>query len=162
DPALSWHTLVTLALNRPGTLFVLFEWGGEPLYERGQSTLPQGAHGFPENVPTVPISPSSANVQGARSRAMLLLLRSPNPHSRIPNPASPIPNPQSRIPNPESRIPIKEHRPRAGSYPSNEGEAIMAKVIGLGGIFFKSRDPAALSAWYAKHLGLAAEEWGGV
>lgn len=38
----------------------------------------------------------------------------------------------------------------------------MAKVTGLGGIFFKSRDPAALSAWYAKHLGLDVEEWGGV
>jgi predicted enzyme related to lactoylglutathione lyase len=38
---------------------------------------------------------------------------------------------------------------------------IMAKVTGLGGIFFKSRDPAALAAWYAKHLGLDAEEWGG-
>ncbi|EIL94452.1 VOC family protein [Rhodanobacter spathiphylli] len=37
----------------------------------------------------------------------------------------------------------------------------MAKVIGLGGIFFKSRDPAALTAWYAKHLGLDAEAWGG-
>ncbi len=37
----------------------------------------------------------------------------------------------------------------------------MAKVTGLGGIFFKSRDPAALSAWYAKHLGLDAEAWGG-
>jgi len=38
----------------------------------------------------------------------------------------------------------------------------MAKVTGLGGIFFKSRDPAALSAWYAQHLGLNVEEWGGV
>jgi len=38
----------------------------------------------------------------------------------------------------------------------------MAKVIGLGGIFFKARDPAALSAWYAQHLGLTLEEWGGV
>ena len=38
----------------------------------------------------------------------------------------------------------------------------MAKVTGLGGIFFKSRDPAALSAWYAKHLGLAVDDWGGV
>ncbi|MHB1058290.1 MAG: VOC family protein [Rhodanobacter sp.] len=37
----------------------------------------------------------------------------------------------------------------------------MAKATGLGGIFFKSRDPAALSAWYAKHLGLTVEEWGG-
>jgi predicted enzyme related to lactoylglutathione lyase len=38
----------------------------------------------------------------------------------------------------------------------------MAKAIGLGGIFFKSRDPAALSAWYAEHLGLRLEDWGGV
>jgi predicted enzyme related to lactoylglutathione lyase len=38
----------------------------------------------------------------------------------------------------------------------------MAKVTGLGGIFFKSRDPAALGAWYARHLGLNVEEWGGV
>lgn len=38
----------------------------------------------------------------------------------------------------------------------------MAKVIGLGGIFFKSRDPAALAAWYARHLGLELEAWGGV
>jgi len=37
----------------------------------------------------------------------------------------------------------------------------MAKVIGFGGIFFKSRDPAALSAWYAEHLGLDTEAWGG-
>jgi predicted enzyme related to lactoylglutathione lyase len=38
----------------------------------------------------------------------------------------------------------------------------MAKVTGLGGIFFKARDPVALGAWYAKHLGLRVEEWGGV
>ena len=37
----------------------------------------------------------------------------------------------------------------------------MAKVIGLGGIFFRSRDPAALAAWYATHLGLEVEAWHG-
>ena len=37
----------------------------------------------------------------------------------------------------------------------------MAKVIGLGGIFFKSSDPAALAAWYGRHLGIELEEWGG-
>lgn len=31
----------------------------------------------------------------------------------------------------------------------------MARVLGVGGIFFKSRDPAALGSWYAKHLRLA-------
>ena len=30
----------------------------------------------------------------------------------------------------------------------------MAKVIGIGGIFFRARDPAALAQWYQQHLGL--------
>jgi predicted enzyme related to lactoylglutathione lyase len=37
----------------------------------------------------------------------------------------------------------------------------MAKVIGFGGIFFKSRDPKALSTWYATHLGIKIEGFGG-
>ncbi len=38
----------------------------------------------------------------------------------------------------------------------------MAKVTGIGGVFFKSRnDSAALAAWYHKHLGLPLETWGG-
>ena len=37
----------------------------------------------------------------------------------------------------------------------------MRRVTGIGGVFFKSRDPRALGAWYAKHLGIAVEEWGG-
>ena len=36
----------------------------------------------------------------------------------------------------------------------------MAKVIGLGGIFFKSRDPDALRAWYAEHLGIEVNDYG--
>ena len=30
----------------------------------------------------------------------------------------------------------------------------MKRVIGLGGIFFKARDPKALYEWYRKHLGI--------
>lgn len=38
----------------------------------------------------------------------------------------------------------------------------MAKVTGIGGIFFKAKsDPAALGAWYQKHLGIPLENWGG-
>jgi len=38
----------------------------------------------------------------------------------------------------------------------------MAKVTGIGGVFFKSRmDHKALAAWYARHLGLPLEAWGG-
>ena len=36
----------------------------------------------------------------------------------------------------------------------------MAKVLGLGGLFFRSPDPAALRAWYARWLGLYADEHG--
>jgi predicted enzyme related to lactoylglutathione lyase len=38
----------------------------------------------------------------------------------------------------------------------------MAKVTGIGGVFFKSTgDQAALVAWYQKHLGMPLEAWGG-
>ena len=37
----------------------------------------------------------------------------------------------------------------------------MAKVTGIGGVFFKStNDNKALAAWYQKHLGLALEDFG--
>ena len=37
----------------------------------------------------------------------------------------------------------------------------MQRVTGIGGIFFKARDPKALAAWYREHLGIPVEEWGG-
>jgi len=37
----------------------------------------------------------------------------------------------------------------------------MARITGIGGVFFKSKDGAALAAWYQKHLGLLLEEFGG-
>lgn len=37
----------------------------------------------------------------------------------------------------------------------------MARVTGIGGVFLRARDPEALAAWYAEHLGLALEPWGG-
>jgi len=37
----------------------------------------------------------------------------------------------------------------------------MAKVLGLGGIFFKARDPKALTAWYAARLHFEVQPWGG-
>jgi predicted enzyme related to lactoylglutathione lyase len=33
----------------------------------------------------------------------------------------------------------------------------MERVLGIGGIFFKARDPQALAAWYREHLGLPVE-----
>lgn len=37
----------------------------------------------------------------------------------------------------------------------------MKRVTGIGGIFFRSKDPKALGAWYKKHLGIDVQEWGG-
>ena len=36
----------------------------------------------------------------------------------------------------------------------------MAKVLGVGGVFFKSPDPQRLYDWYAKWLGMEIEDWG--
>jgi predicted enzyme related to lactoylglutathione lyase len=38
----------------------------------------------------------------------------------------------------------------------------MRRVTGIGGIFFKARDPKALAEWYREHLGMDVEDWGGV
>jgi len=34
-------------------------------------------------------------------------------------------------------------------------------VTGIGGVFFKARDPASLGQWYRRHLGIVVEAWGG-
>ncbi len=33
----------------------------------------------------------------------------------------------------------------------------MESVLGIGGVFFKARDPKALAEWYRKHLGIPIE-----
>lgn len=37
----------------------------------------------------------------------------------------------------------------------------MKRVTGIGGIFFKAKDPIELREWYKKHLGIDVQEWGG-
>ena len=39
-------------------------------------------------------------------------------------------------------------------------EKTMGRVLGVGGVFFRSKDPAALGEWYSKHLGFEIESWG--
>ena len=36
----------------------------------------------------------------------------------------------------------------------------MKKVTGIGGVFFKCKDPAKLKNWYSKYLGLNTDQWG--
>lgn len=44
---------------------------------------------------------------------------------------------------------------------ADDGEE-MARVTGIGGVFFLSRGKGSdLAAWYEKHLGLKKEDWGG-
>lgn len=42
--------------------------------------------------------------------------------------------------------------PLAAQAPGRTGTE---KVVGIGGVFFRARDPAALARWYAEHLGIA-------
>jgi len=37
----------------------------------------------------------------------------------------------------------------------------MKRVTGIGGIFFKAKDPKAMQAWYKQHLGIDVQVWGG-
>jgi predicted enzyme related to lactoylglutathione lyase len=41
---------------------------------------------------------------------------------------------------------------------SNDGEASRPGVTGLGGVFFRARDPDALKAWYERVLGVPSED----
>jgi len=36
----------------------------------------------------------------------------------------------------------------------------MKKVTGIGGVFFKSKDPSAVNEWYKKHLGFDTTSYG--
>ena len=37
----------------------------------------------------------------------------------------------------------------------------MKRVTGIGGVFLRAKDPAALGAWYKTHLGIDVQDWGG-
>src|SRR5690349_4441895 len=48
----------------------------------------------------------------------------------------------------------------AGSRESAAAEPV-GHITGVGGVFFKAKDPKALAAWYRDVLGLPLEPWGG-
>lgn len=49
----------------------------------------------------------------------------------------------------------KEHQEMVDRNSESEG-----RVTGIGGVFFKSKDPAALRSWYEKHLGFKTNGYG--
>ena len=49
-----------------------------------------------------------------------------------------------------------EHRESDPSI-SSSGENQMERVTGIGGVFFKARDPKKMAAWYREHLGIQSK-----
>jgi catechol 2,3-dioxygenase-like lactoylglutathione lyase family enzyme len=49
----------------------------------------------------------------------------------------------------------------AALMPTSTFSEPLGRITGVGGIFFKSRDPKALMAWYRDVLGIKLEAWGG-
>ncbi len=46
--------------------------------------------------------------------------------------------------------------------PTSDSTQTMKRVTGIGGVFFKSKDPEAQRDWYRDHLGLVTNEYGSV
>ncbi len=44
--------------------------------------------------------------------------------------------------------------------PASSGKPAMKKVTGIGGIFFKCKDPRKLKEWYSKNLGFQTDAYG--
>ncbi len=44
----------------------------------------------------------------------------------------------------------------------SSGTTALKRVTGIGGVFFKCKDPKKLRAWYAEHLGLTTNSYGAV
>ena len=48
----------------------------------------------------------------------------------------------------------------AASKRKYEAQIALKRVTGIGGIFFKCKDPKKMRAWYQKHLGFNTDDWG--
>lgn len=46
--------------------------------------------------------------------------------------------------------------------PKAKGEIMMKRAVGIGGIFFKCKDPGKVREWYKTHLGLKTNPYGAV
>ena len=55
----------------------------------------------------------------------------------------------------DARADITEDTPQASG-----SEKLKKKVTGIGGIFFKSKNPQQMKDWYQKHLGMKMDEYG--
>jgi predicted enzyme related to lactoylglutathione lyase len=61
-----------------------------------------------------------------------------------------------------SHVALADDNSQKSTYDKTTKGDHMAKITGIGGVFFKSqKDPKALAAWYEKNLGMHLEPWGG-
>jgi predicted enzyme related to lactoylglutathione lyase len=58
-----------------------------------------------------------------------------------------------------SRSKCNPERPM--SEPASPKKESLGRVTGVGGVFFKAKDPKVLAEWYRDVLGLPLESWGG-
>src|SRR5437763_1811844 len=59
---------------------------------------------------------------------------------------------------PTNGAPVHASRAERRSRPTEI--TVMTRVTGIGGVFFKAKDPKKLKAWYRTHLGIESESWG--
>lgn len=56
---------------------------------------------------------------------------------------------------------VKTEQPTAaGPSKASAADETTPKVVGVGGVFFFTKDPKTTTDWYVKNLGLEANEWG--
>src|SRR6185369_11052004 len=61
-----------------------------------------------------------------------------------------------------TRISSGFYRRHGGRAVFSRSEDQMARVLGIGGVFFKAKDPGTLTNWYRDVLGIQLEDWGGI
>ena len=116
---------------------------------------------YVEYVMLAGVNDSPADARAARGRARRSLLQG-QPHPVQPD------RPLRRLVARDDRAVQGSARPGADSgdgaahaRPGHRGRlrpaglgALMERVTGIGGVFFRARDPQALAAWYEEHLGV--------
>jgi glyoxylase I family protein len=66
-----------------------------------------------------------------------------------------IPQNEFRMAAQNPTQPTSPAPPAKAAAKPQSGETKMEKVAGIGGLFFRARDPKALGNWYQQHLGIA-------
>src|SRR5207302_5919534 len=102
----------------------------------------------PRRTPPAPRGSGCAATAGAAATAL--------PSRGCPRPPSRSDRLGRRRPPPSSCA-LRAHAARRIRLPAHGRGEAMERVTGIGGVFFRSKDPVALAAWYRDHLGFQLE-----